>query len=509
MYPGHHAATTPEKAAVIEAATGRVLTYRELEDRSVQLAHWLRRQGLRPGDHIAVLSVNDATVFEIYWAAVRSGMYVTLVNSHLLPGEVAYIVDDCDAQALFASAPLAALATAIVDATPGIRLRLAFGGEIPGHLDYRAALAPMSTEPPADQPKGSDMLYSSGTTGRPKGIKPLLGDGQVGDESTSHVVATLRALGFGEDSVYFSPAPVYHAAPLRYGAAAHSLGGTAVIADRFDAETVLAQLERYRVTHSQWVPTHFVRMLKLPADVRARYDLSSMKAAIHAAAPCPVEVKQAMINWWGEVIFEYYSSTESPGSTSITAREWLRKPGSVGRAANGAVVHVCGADGADLPAGEIGLIYFTRPGSTFEYHKNPEKTADSRHPHHPTWSTTGDLGHLDEDGFLFLTGRAQFTIISGGVNIYPQEIEDALTLHPKVLDVAVLGVPDPEMGESVKAFVQLADGVLDTRGLAEELIAYCRGRIAGYKCPRSVEFVASLPRTPTGKLVKGALAVPA
>ncbi|MEE2061660.1 acyl-CoA synthetase [Rhodococcus artemisiae] len=505
MYPGKYAAEAPHRPAVVEAATGRILTYRDLEDRSVQFAYWLREQGAMPGDHIAVLTVNDATALEVYWGAVRSGLYVTFVNTHLTPAETAYIVDDCDASILVVSAPLAALAEAIADSTPKVRIRVAFGGDVPGHVDYRTAIATMPTAPPDDQPRGTDMLYSSGTTGRPKGIRPYLTGAQIWEDSGNHVVRTLRSYGFEENSVYFSPAPIYHAAPLRYAAAAIALGGTVVMASRFDAEATLGYLERYRVTHSQWVPTHFVRFMKLPAEVRSRHDMSSMQAAFHAAAPCPVEVKRAMIDWWGEVIYEYYSSTESPGSTTITPQQWLRKPGSVGRAAGGSVVHICSDDGAELPAGEVGQIYFERPGSEFEYYNDPDKTAESRHPGRPGWSTTGDLGYLDDDGFLFLTGRKKFTIISGGVNIYPEEIEAALTVHPKVFDVAVIGVADDEMGESVKAVVQLAPGVDAGEAVASELIEYCRSRVARYKCPRSVEFTAALPRTATGKLLKGAL----
>ncbi|ANZ23546.1 MULTISPECIES: acyl-CoA synthetase [Rhodococcus] len=507
MYPGRYASITPDKPAAIEAATGREISYRELEDRSVQFAHWLRAHGLGAGDHLAVLSVNDVTVFELYWAAVRSGMYVTFVNTHLAPPEVAYIVDDCDAAALVVSAPLVDLAVAVAGDTPKVRHRLAFGGDVPGHLGYEAEIAAMSTTAPVDQPGGTDMLYSSGTTGRPKGIKPALSGAQVGEQAASNAVGLLQSFGFDDDCVYYAPAPIYHAAPLRFGAAAQALGGTAIVAGRFDAETCLADLERYRVTHSQWVPTHFVRLLKLPEQVRGRYDLSAMRAAIHSAAPCPVEVKQAMIDWWGEVIYEYYSSTESVGSTIVSPQEWLRKPGTVGRTGHGhaSLAHICAEDGTELPHGQIGLIYFERPGYSFEYHNDPEKTAESRNPLHPTWATTGDIGYLDEDDYLFLTDRAKFTIISGGVNIYPQEIENALALHPKVFDVAVIGVPDAEMGESVKAVVQPAAGVAGDDALAAELIAYCRDRIAGYKCPRSVDFVDALPRTPTGKLVKGAL----
>jgi long-chain acyl-CoA synthetase len=284
----------------------------------------------------------------------------------------------------------------------------------------------------------------------------------------------------------------------------HSLGGTLVMTTRFDAEASLAAIETYRVTHSQWVPTMFVRMLKLPDDVRARYDVSSMRIAIHAAAPCPVEVKRAMIEWWGPVLHEYYSSTEANGVTVVSPQEWLAHPGTVGRAGLG-VIRIVGPDGAELPVGTTGLVYFERDERPFEYHKDPGRTEAATHPEHPTWTTTGDIGHLDADGYLYLTDRAAFTIISGGVNIYPQEVEDALALHPAILDVAVIGVPDDEMGQAVRAVVQPAPGVEPTPELAAEILASLDGRLAKFKIPEQVDFVTDLPRTPTGKLVKGEL----
>jgi fatty-acyl-CoA synthase len=306
---------------------------------------------------------------------------------------------------------------------------------------------------------------------------------------------------FDQSTVYYSPAPMYHAAPLRFTGFVLALGGTVVLAKQFDAEAALAAIERYRVTHSQWVPTMFVRMLKLPEEVRTRYDLSSLRVAVHAAAPCPVEVKHAMMAWWGPIIHEYSSSTEGGGITFITPSQWLERPGSVGKAGLG-IIRVCSDSGEVLPAGSVGTIYFERDIVAFQYHNDPEKTASAQHPEHENWSTAGDVGYVDDDGFLYLTDRKAFTIISGGVNIYPQEIEDCLTLHPKVLDVAVIGLPDPEMGEQVCAVVQVPPGVTPGPELAEELTTFVRERIAHYKAPRRVEFADSLPRTPTGKLVK-------
>lgn len=505
MYPGTHARTTPGKPAVVVAETGRTLTYGALEENSVRLANALHAAGLRRGDVLAVLSDNAVEVFEAYWAALRSGLYITAVNRHLAPAEVTYVINDCGARALVASAALRRLAETVVPDTPGVELRLAFGGEVAGHGCYERTLAAASATPPSHQPRGADMLYSSGTTGRPKGIKGPLPDRQVQDPGDITTSLFGPLYGFGPDTVYLSPAPVYHAAPLRFGGVVHAYGGTVVMLQRFEAERALAAIEHHRVTHTQWVPTMFVRALKLPAAVRTRYDLSSLRVAVHAAAPCPVDVKRAMIDWWGPIVQEYYSATEGIGATFIDSDEWLRKPGSVGRARLG-IVRICAEDGRELPPGQVGTVYFERDELPFLYHGDPERTRRAQHPDHPNWTTTGDVGHVDEDGYLFLTDRQDFVIISGGVNIYPQEIENVLTLHPKLSDAAVIGVPDPEMGERVKAVVATAPGVVPGPELERELIAYVRDRIAHYKVPRSVDFVDALPRTPTGKLVKRTLA---
>lgn len=504
MYPGAHAARSPEKPAVVLAGSGIGLTYRELDEGSARLARYLHDQGLRRGDHIALLTDNHPTAFEVYWAALRSGLYITAVNRHLSPGETSYIVNDCGAQALIVSGRLAALATEIVATTPAVRLRLAFNGAVEGHLRYEDELREVSPEPLPEQPRGTDMLYSSGTTGLPKGIRPPLPEIQVHEPGDLATAIFGPLYGFDDTTVYLSPAPIYHAAPLRFGGVVQALGGTVVLMERFDAQAALAAIERHRVTHSQWVPTMFVRMLKLDKEIRERYDLSSLRVAVHAAAPCPVDVKRAMIDWWGPVLHEYYSSTEGSGATFITSEQWLAKPGSVGQAGLG-TIRVCDDEGQELPTDQIGTVYFERDEPTFAYHNDPAKTAGSRHPLHPNWSTTGDVGYVDSDGYLFLTDRAAFMIISGGVNIYPQEIENALALHPKVFDVAVIGVPDQEMGEAVKAVVQVAPGARGDAELAGELQTFLRERIAHYKIPRSFDFADELPRTPTGKLVKGKL----
>lgn len=505
MFPGTYAASTPERPAVVVAETGETLTYAELDRESTRLARALREQGLRRGDVVAMLADNTPRAFVVYWAAQRSGLYITAINHHLAPDEAAYIVSDCGARVLVVAGQrpaLRELAVALVDRTPGVEHRISFGGALEGHADGAELLAATSAEPLADQPRGADMLYSSGTTGRPKGIKPPLPDRQVDEPGDLMLAVFGRLYGFGEDTVYLSPAPVYHAAPLRYCGMIQSTGGTVVMMQRFDPEAALAAIERHRVTHGQFVPTMFVRMLKLPAATRERYDVSSIRVAVHAAAPCPVDVKRAMIDWWGPVLQEYYASTEANGVTLIDSAAWLEHPGSVGRAALG-VIHVCDDDGREVPTGDVGTVYFERDELPFAYHNDEARTRSAQHPEHPTWTTTGDLGRVDADGFLYLTDRRSFMIISGGVNIYPQEIEDALALHPRVLDVAVVGVPDEDMGESVLAVVTPEGEPSET--LAEELLDHLRGRIAGYKVPRRLVFDDDLPRTPTGKLVKGQL----
>jgi long-chain acyl-CoA synthetase len=504
MYPGQHAAQAPGRIAAVMAGTGESLTYGELEQRSAQLARVLRGAGLRRGDVVALLTENSLRAFEVYWAAMRSGLYITAVNYRLSADEAAYIVSDSGAAALIVSAEQAATAEAIAVRTPQVKLRLAFGGPVIGHGSYEEMIAAASAEPLADQPQGATMLYSSGTTGRPKGVRPPLPSVQVSEFDDPVAVLAGRFFGVNAETVYLSPAPVYHAAPLRWCGAIQANGGTVVMMKRFDAEPALAAIEQFKATHAQFVPTMFVRMLQLPPDTRAKYDASSLRFAIHAAAPCPVEVKQKMIDWWGPILVEYYAGTEANGLTLIDSATWLTKPGSVGKPLLGAP-QICSEDGAELPAGQIGTVYFEQDVMPFSYHNDPDKTAGAQHPRHPGWSTLGDVGYLDADGFLFLTDRKAFTIISGGVNIYPQETENVLTLHPAVYDVAVVGLPDPEMGEYVAAFVQPVVGATPGPELEREIISFVKARIASFKAPRAVYFVDDLPRTETGKLIKAEL----
>lgn len=501
MYPGIWARKFPQKPAFIQSATGAAMTYGELDARSNRLARLARHRGMGSGGHVAIFMENDLRFFEVIWAALRAGLYVTPINRYLTAEEAAYILDDCGAGLLVASATLAEVARELPAMAPGCRSWLAINGKVDGFEDYESAIAAHPAEALAEEPEGRFMLYSSGTTGRPKGIlRPLSGLGIV--EGAAQLAGPQRALwGFGEDTIFLSTAPLYHSAPTGFGVAATVQGGTVVVMPRFDEIEALHAIEKYRVTHSQWVPTMFVRMLKRPAAERSGFDLSSHHVAVHGAAPCPVVIKRQMIEWWGPILYEYYSGSELHGLTHCDSQEWLAHPGTVGKAVMG-TLHVCDDEGRELPPGEPGLVYFEQAGNPFEYHKDAGQTRSARHPVHDNWSALGDVGYVDADGYLYLTDRATFMIISGGVNIYPQEIEDRLILHPAVADVAVFGVPDPEMGEAVKAVVQPAPGVSPCAELAAELVAYAREHLAHYKCPRSIDFMAELPRLPTGKLYK-------
>ena len=490
-HPSRFAQSTPDRAAVIVADTGTTLTYGQLEARSNQVAHALRARGLAIGDHVAVLVDNRAEYFEVVWGALRAGLLVTPINWHLAADEAEYIVRDCGATALIAAASCAHLAGDAGGA------RIVIGGDLEGFESYEAVLAAQPTTPLADECEGNWMFYSSGTTGRPKGIKPPVTTKPIG-APTAFTGLVSGLYGGSESTRYLSPAPLYHAAPSGWSTAVHRLGGTVVIMPRFDAIEFLDAIERYGITHAQVVPTHLVRLLKLPEADRNRFDVSSLEKLVHAAAPCPPEVKRAAIGWLGPLVYEYYSGSEGVGFCAIGPEEWLAHPGSVGRSLL-APVHIVDDDGNEVPARTEGQVWF-ETASKFEYHGDPEKTAAAFD--HRGWGCLGDMGWVDEDDYLYLTDRVSNMIISGGVNIYPREVEDALIGHPGVTDVAVIGVPHDDMGEAVRAIVQPTTSPADPDAFASELIEFCRDRIAHYKCPRSVLFVDELPRLPTGKIAR-------
>jgi fatty-acyl-CoA synthase len=498
-----HAETQPDRPAFILGNGDRVETFGELELRSRRLAVLLRARGLERGGCIAALMDNaDPWFQDLYWACQRAGLYFTPVNWHLQEDEIQYIVDNSDADALFASGGFAAVAARVAPQCPKLRLQVATSAEIEGFERIDAALADVPENPTLeDEREGSIMVYSSGTTGRPKGVRRPLPDVPSGDPSlTIFAKLFLGMFGIGETDTYLCPAPLYHAAPITFTTNHTRIGATVVVLPRFDAELCLKAIQDQQVTSSQWVPTHFRRLLQLPEDVRKQYDVSGLKVAVHAAAPCPVPVKQAMIEWWGDCIVEYYAGTEG-GGTLIRADEWMTHKGSVGRHWSGGKIWILDEDGQEVgkPNTE-GAVYFESPAQgRFSYHKDDEKTAKT---YRGDLFTIGDIGYLDDEGYLYLTDRQSNMIISGGVNIYPQETEDFLIVHAKVDDVAVIGVPSEEMGEEVKAVVIPATGCEPGPELERELIDYCRDGIAHYKCPRTIDFVSELPRTETGKMAK-------
>jgi long-chain acyl-CoA synthetase len=500
-FPGTFAAETPDKPAVIMAGTGQIITYAELDAEANRLSRLFRAAGLQPGDHVALCLENHPRFFGVLWGAHYAGLYYTAMSSRLTTDEMAYILEDCGARAFITSAYKADQATELRDRMPGVEVRLMLDGTVPGFEPYEPAI---DAHPPTpleeERVEGQDMLYSSGTTGMPKGVQLPMVHAPLGEGGDGVTTLNLLLFGVTEDTVYLSPAPLYHAAPMRFCRSQHRIGGTVVAMEHFDPEEYLALVERYRCTVSQVVPTMFIRMLKLPDDVRRRYDLSSFRSVVHAAAPCPIEVKRQMIEWWGPIIHEYYAGTEGNGFVYCNSEDWLAHEGTVGKAILGQL-HILDDEGEEQPVGEPGTVYF-EGGSTFSYHNDPEKTKSSQDPKGRGWSTLGDVGRIDEDGFLYLTDRKAYMIITGGVNVYPQEAENALALHPKVADVAVFGVPNEDFGEEVKAVVEpvsMADAGPD---LERELIAYCKERLADVKCPRTIDFRDQLPRHPTGKLYK-------
>ncbi|MBV8957734.1 MAG: acyl-CoA synthetase [Actinobacteria bacterium] len=485
------AAEDPDRPAVILEPSGTRITFKQLDESSNRLAHFLRDAGLGIGDHFSLLAENHPRYLEVATAGERTGLYYTPVNSHLTPDEVAYILQNSHSRVLVTTSKLRSVAEAAA----------ATAGCVEHILDlddnYDDALSKFPTTPIADERLGMGMFYSSGTTGQPKGIKRpipnLPPDADIPQEAMLNVL-----YGVAEGDVYLSPAPLYHTAPLGFSQVLLRMGLTIVVLERWDAELALRAIQDHGVTFAQFVPTMFVRLLKLPPETREKYDLSSLRMAVHAAAPCPVPVKQQMIDWWGPIIAEYYGGTEGNGLTYLTAEEWLKHPGSVGKPLLGRPV-ILDEDGNEVPTGEVGTVYFA-DGPDFEYHEDPAKTAAAGVG--TGRSTLGDVGYVDDEGYLFLTDRKAHMIIAGGANIYPQEVENVLVMHRAVADVAVFGVPDDDMGEQVKAVVEVAAGATPGPELEAELIAYARERIAHYKCPKSVDFTDALPRLDTGKLYK-------
>lgn len=497
-HPSITAETYPHKPAIIMGGSGEMVTYQQLDERSNQGAQLFRSLGLQAGDHIGMMLENNRQFLEICWAAQRSGIIFTPISTHLKKEETAYILNNCGARLFIGSLTLADVAQELLAESTGIEHYYMIGGIKPGFESWEEAVDAQPAERIADEKNGVPMLYSSGTTGQPKGVfVPPASDDVHAPHSLAQSLG--QAFGFSEETVYLSPAPLYHAAPLHYNMMTLFQGGTTVVMEKFEPEQALKLIEEHRATHSQWVPIMFIRMLKLPEEVRRSYDVSSMQFAIHAAAPCPIETKEQMIEWWGPVIVEYYAASEGIGITIIDSANWLTHKGSVGPALIGEL-HIVDDDGNEVPQGEIGTIYFGGAQATFEYHDEPEKTAGAYND--KGWATTGDVGYVDEEGFLYLTDRKNFMIISGGVNIYPQEIENLLITHDKVADVAVFGVPHDEFGESVQAVVEPMNWADATDEVAIELVEWMRERLSHIKVPRGLDFREKLPRMDNGKLYK-------
>lgn len=499
----HIAAAEPGRRAVVDP-DGTQISYGELAGKADAYARGLQELGLETGDAIVVLQPNGHELVAAHFAAIQSGLYVVMVNWHLTAHEIAYILSDSGAKAFISHEWLADTAVAAADEA-GLPEKGRFAvGRVPGFRDVHE-LGAGGTGRPARRTAGSPMLYTSGTTGRPKGVKRPL-SGADPDEVPTAAAGFFRIFGLApfDDHVHLCGSPLYHTAVLNFVTISIQLGHTAVLMDKWDPEEMLRLIEKHRVTHSHMVPTQFRRLLALPEEVRKRYDMSSLRNMIHGAAPCPPEVKRRMLEWWGPVVTDYYAATEG-GGTVISGEEWLRKPGSVGRPWPGSVVKILDDDGNELPPNQPGAVYMRMGNSTFEYHKDKAKTEKARHG---DLFTLGDIGYLDEDGYLFLHDRKNDMIISGGVNIYPAEIENELVMHPKITDVAVFGVPHEDWGEEIKAVVQPADGVEPSEELTRELMEYARERLAKFKLPKSIDYLPELPRDPNGKLYKRKLRDP-
>jgi len=500
MYTGKHAHLRPLQPAFIMAGSGEAVTYRELEARCNALAHLFRNRGLKRLDHYAIFMENNSRYLEACGAGERSGLYFTCVNSYLTAGELAYILNNSQSRILITSAAKLDVAREAIKECPGVELCVVADGtgESARIVGLDQATFGLPRTPIADEDVGTAMLYSSGTTGRPKGIlRPLPEQPPVYNLPLFEFL--IKLWQYREGMIYLSPAPLYHSAPQAAVNLTIRMGGTVIIMESFEPERYLALVEQWGVTHSQLVPTMFSRMLKLPEEVRNRHDLSSLEIAIHAAAPCPVQVKDEMIRWWGPIIQEYYGATEGLGFTACGSAEWLAHRGTVGKVLFGEL-HILDDNMKECPAGTAGTVWF-KTASAFEYFNDPQKTREARSPD-GSMSTVGDVGYVDADNYLYLTDRATFMIISGGVNIYPQECENLLITHPKIADAAVFGVPNPDLGEEVKAVVQPMPGIEPCPALAEELLAFCGEKLSRQKVPRSIDFEEQLPRLPTGKLYK-------
>jgi long-chain acyl-CoA synthetase len=500
MYTGTHARLRPLQPAFIMANSGETVSYAELEARSNRLAHLLREAGLKRLDLYAIFMENNSHYLEACGAGERSGLYFTCVNSYLTPSELAYILDNSQSRVLITSIMKLDTAREALKQCPKIELCIVADGETESEriVGLRDAARGLPNTPIPDECIGTAMLYSSGTTGRPKGILRPLPE-QPPTQQLPIFDFLQKLWQYREGMIYLSPAPLYHSAPQAAVNLTIRVGGTAIIMEQFDPERYLGLIEQWGVTHSQLVPTMFSRMLKLPKEMRTRYDLSSLEIAIHAAAPCPPSVKEDMIRWWGPIIHEYYGATEGLGFTACNSEQWLAHRGTVGKVLLGDL-HILDENMRPCPVGTPGTVWF-KTATPFEYFNDPNKTNEARSPD-GSMSTVGDVGYVDKDGYLYLTDRATFMIISGGVNIYPQECENLLITHPKIADAAVFGVPNADVGEEVKGVVQTMPVVLPGPDLAEELLLFCSQSLSRQKVPRSIDFEDELPRLPTGKLYK-------
>jgi long-chain acyl-CoA synthetase len=498
QHPRFHATQQPDRPALVMADSGLSISYGEMVANADRAAQLFQRLGLTEGDTIAIHLENQLRYPELCWAAKNSGITYACVSSQSSVDDAAYIADNCDAKLLISSKALADVAVPVA-LRGGTDLRcLMIDGAVLPFQSYEELIAREPAVPLPGRRRGPSMLYSSGTTGRPKGVRTPMPDDPP-ETPPRRLAMLIREYGLATDTVMVNPGPFYHSAPGRFMMSVHRTGGTVIGFRKFDAEATLHAIQKYRVTHGVFVPTMFIRMLKLPANARERYDLSSLRCAIHMAAPCPIPIKEQMIGWWGPFIEELYGGTEAFGHTFINSEEWLAHKGSVGRPTAGCRIRILDEAGNDVPPFTPGVIFMFN-GPRFEYHKDPQKTrgvitADG-------WATFGDIGYLDNEGYLYLTDRQAHMIISGGVNIYPQEAENILATHPAVADVAVIGVPHPEFGEEVKAVVQPTKWPEDPSALAQELMRHCRVTLSALKCPKSVDFVDALPRTEAGKLLK-------